>query len=270
MSNWVLLIPPSESKATPPANGALYKNARANRKTNSFKELDKLRGMLIDEVQGAINRGTGLDKLFEVSGKSLKEAIDWNDRIMEATTLPARELYTGVMWEAINYKTLKAEEKKRFDKNTIIFSGLFGVLRPTDKIPAYKLKIGANMGGAVGRIINYWKRPVSEVLRKELRSKVVWDFLPDQHKRVWDNTGEVKARHQVKFVKRIIRSGVAEYKTISHHSKALKGALIRHLLAKDAASPKDLNDFVHPDGYRFNRDLSVIDRRQSLLVFAAD
>jgi cytoplasmic iron level regulating protein YaaA (DUF328/UPF0246 family) len=122
----------------------------------------------------------------------------------------------------------------------------------------------------VGKVGNYWRRPVSEILRRELKGKVVWDFLPDQYRRVWDSTGEIVAVHQVKFVKRVIRSGVAEWKTISHHSKSLKGALIRHLLMKDAATPKALKDFTHPDGYRYAPSLSVESRRRAMLVFAAE
>jgi cytoplasmic iron level regulating protein YaaA (DUF328/UPF0246 family) len=87
---------------------------------------------------------------------------------------------------------------------------------------------------------------------------------------VWDGTGEIAACHRVKFVKRIVRSGVAEYKTISHHSKSLKGALIRHLLAKNATKPSDLTDFTHDDGYRYYRELSVTSREGNLLVFAAE
>jgi uncharacterized protein len=175
-----------------------------------------------------------------------------------------------VMYRAIDFKTLKAPEKKLFDNQTLIISGLFGLVAPTDRLPPYKLKIGANLGGVVGKISNYWRGPVSEILRHELKGKVVWNLLPDQHARIWDNTGEVKANHQVKFVKRVVRSGIAEWKTISHHSKSLKGALIRHLLEKNAASPKALHDFTHPDGYAYAPSLSVENKRSSLLVFAAE
>ena len=111
---------------------------------------------------------------------------------------------------------------------------------------------------------------MSEIIRQEVRGKVVWDFLPDQHKRLWDNTGEFVAHHQIKFVKRVIRSGVAEYKTISHHSKGLKGALIRHLLRRNAHEPSELHDFKHPDGYRYSEELSVNKSNDSVLVFAAN
>ncbi len=247
-----------------------WTTARKSKKTNAFKELENLRELVLKELEAALERGAGLEKLFEVRGEALQEAVVINRCIRDSNALPARELYSGVMYDAVDYKTLKAAEKKLFDKQTLILSGLFGVLRPTDRIPPYKLKMSARLGGVVGKVAAYWRKPASEILRREVKGKVVWDFLPDQHRRVWDSTGEIKARHQVKFVKRVVRDGVAEYKTISHHSKSLKGALIRHLLANDAESPKALQTFVHPDGYQFNREMSVNGRRESLLVFAAD
>ncbi len=270
MSEWVLLLPPSESKSIPPGNGMSFENAFKSKRTNAFKQLQPLREIVFEALDGVLQRTGGWEEVFEVRGEALDEAIRLNRVFRESTTMPARDLYKGIMYQAIDYKKLKKKEKTLFDKQTLIMSGMFGLLRPTDRIPPYKLKMSANLGGVVGKLANYWRQPVSEILRQELKGKVVWDFLPDQHRRVWDNSGEIRACHQVKFVKRVIRSGVAEWKTISHHSKSLKGALIRHLLLKDAESPKALKDFEHPDGYHYEPSLSVESRRSALLVFAAE
>lgn len=270
MSDWVLLLPPSESKASPSSKAKTLDQVRKNSKGNAFPDLDPARDKVLEALENALQRGVGLDQLFESTGAGLDASILLNRALHSSPVMPARDLYTGVMYEAISFKTLKPAEKKLFETRTLIFSGLFGLVRPTDLIPPYKLKISANLGGMVGKLVQFWRRPVSEVLRKEVRGKVVWDFLPDQHKRVWDSTGEIVARHQVKFVKKVIRSGVAEYKTISHHSKSLKGSLVRHLLAKNASDPYALEDFRHKDGYRFSQELSVMNDRESLLVFSAD
>jgi cytoplasmic iron level regulating protein YaaA (DUF328/UPF0246 family) len=243
---------------------------RAKGKANAFDALDRHRDLVIDGLGAVLERAVGLEKFFEVTGEALTDAIRLNRAIRTSPTAPARSIYNGVMYEAIAYDSLKATEKKLFDKKALIFSGLFGLLRPTDHIPPYKLKMAADLGGVVGKLPQFWRRPVSELLRRELRGKVVWDFLPEAHRRVWDNTGETVARHQVRFVKRVVRSGIAEYKTISHHSKSLKGALIRHLLARNASEPEELHDFAHPEGYRFNRELSIFGRQESTLVFSAE
>jgi len=266
----VLLLPPSELKSPPPSKGQTWDEVRESSKLNSFPELDPLRLMVIRGLQGALERRRGLEQMFEVRGEALEEAIAVNRRLLKSATLPASKLYRGVMYEALNWESLPARPRTRLNRQCLIFSGLFGVVRPTDRIPPYKLKMSANLGGLVGKVVNFWRIAVSEILRRELKGKVVWDFLPDAHKRAWDGSGEILARHQVKFVKRVVRSGVAEWKTISHHSKALKGALVRYLVENDAEDPAVLRKFTHPDGYKYAPSLSVESKRSALLVFAAE
>ncbi len=270
MSDWILLLPPSESKAIPPKNGMSYESARKKKSFNAFPELDEHREGLIRTLEMILGRGSGFEELFEAQGEALEEAVRLNRACRKAPTLPARELYNGVLFEALALSTLPKKHQAIFDRNTLIVSGLFGLVRPTDRIPPYKLKISANLGGRIGRVANFWRRPVSEIIRQEIRNKVVWDFLPEQHRRVWDGTGEARARHTVKFVKRVVYRGVAEWKTISHHSKSLKGALVRHLLKRNSGDPECLHDFQHPEGYEYSPSLSVRNPRASELVFAAE
>ncbi|MCC6546997.1 peroxide stress protein YaaA [Candidatus Sumerlaeota bacterium] len=270
MSGWVLLIPSSESKALARPGAESYSKVRGNKKVDSFHQLNPHRRQVIAALHAALQRGTQLDVLLEATGPILMDAVRLNQNVEDSPAVPARDLYDGAMFDAIGLKSMKSSELKRFDTSVLMFSGLFGLVRPTDHIPPYRLKFGANLGGPVGKLLHFWRKPVSEILRHEVRGKVVWDFLPDQHKRLWDNTGEFAARHQIKFVKRVIRSGVAEYKTISHHSKSLKGALIRHLLRRNALDPSELHDFKHPDGYRYDEELSVNKANDSILVFAAN
>lgn len=270
MSDWILLIPPSESKTIPPKSGMVYSEARKDPKKNAFQNLDPLRDRVIAALQVAMSRGAGLEDLLEVRGEALDEAIRQNRNIFTSPAIAAHRLYSGVMFDAIGYPKLSVAHKKVFDTKTLIVTGLFGVVRPTDHLPPYKVKMAGNLGGAVGRLCAFWRRPVSEIIRKAVRGKVVWDFLPEQHRRVWDCSGEYVARHQVKFVNRVVRNGVAEYKTISHHSKALKGVLIRYLLERNPTKPEHLESFTHPAGYRYSSELSVHDELQSELVFAAE
>jgi cytoplasmic iron level regulating protein YaaA (DUF328/UPF0246 family) len=270
MANWILLLPPSEGKAPAPAEGKPLSELLTQKRSHSFPELTEYRLALVAALQEVLGRPGKFEELFEVKGPSLQQAIRDNRRILESPTLPARELYNGVLYEALNYPTLSKTQKAAFNANTLIFSGLYGVVRPGDRLAPYKLKAGADLGGMIGKLVHFWRPKLSTILRSECRGRVVWNFLPDPHIRMAEIPGDVVAQHHIKFVKRVVRSGVAEWKTISHHSKALKGALVRHLLATEATSPSDLRDFTHPDGYRYASHLSVENPRCSQIVFAAE
>lgn len=81
------------------------------------------------------------EKDLKCSGKRYQEALDLNATIEKSLTLPAIERYDGVMFDAINYKGLSSEGKCYFDQHFLIFSGMYGLVKPQDRIGNYKLPI---------------------------------------------------------------------------------------------------------------------------------
>ncbi len=75
-------------------------------------------------------------------------------------TLPALRRYTGVVYEALSYATLSANGRRRANSSVRVASALFGLLSPTDRIPAYRLSGGTSLPG-VGSLAAAW-RPVLE------------------------------------------------------------------------------------------------------------
>jgi cytoplasmic iron level regulating protein YaaA (DUF328/UPF0246 family) len=136
-------------------------------------------------------------------------------------------------------------------------SGLFGAVRPFDLIPAYKLKMGAKL------IRNktcaaVWKPLLSKSMASEADYGVIWDLLPVEHSAAWD---PAKVPHEARFtVKFAERAANGEVKTVTHWSKLLKGALVRHLVenAEVAGSSNSAFElaqaFSHPEGYAFTPD----------------
>lgn len=81
------------------------------------------------------------EKDLKCSGKRYQEALDLNATIEKSLTLPAIERYDGVMFDAINYEGLSSEGKRYFDQHFLIFSGIYGLVKPQDRIGNYKLPI---------------------------------------------------------------------------------------------------------------------------------
>jgi hypothetical protein len=149
-------------------------------------------------------------------------------------------------------------------------SGLFGIVRPFDMIPAYKLKMGAKLlRGKTGAAV--WKSALTKSLAESAQDSVIWDLLPIEHSAAWDSS---KVRYQTRFtVKFLERNAVGELKTVNHRSKLLKGALIRHLVTNtEAAGSADsalnlLAGFSHPEGHVFNPELTSESGSVTEIVF---
>jgi cytoplasmic iron level regulating protein YaaA (DUF328/UPF0246 family) len=245
----LILLPPSEKKATGGA-GVPWHGAG-----QSFPDLDEARREVIDALVDAmccpIEART---KLLGVGAARAGEATAANLSIDTAPTMPAIGRYTGVLYDALDAGSLPAHLRKRLDEQVVVFSGLWGAVRPSDPIPDYKLKMGAPLPG-LGRPARFWRPHLTAALTKAAAA-TVWDLLPNEHAAAWDPT-IAGHRIRVRFLDDVERSGKRALVTVSHWNKLLKGALVRHLLEHRLDDPDGLVDFAHPEGYAYRPDLTT-------------
>ena len=153
-------------------------------------------------------------------------------------------------------------------------SGLFGMVRPLDMIPAYKLKMGAKLLRR-GTCAAIWKPLISRSLADNAEEiGMIWDLLPNEHSAAWDpSVVPHKSRFTARFVE---RAAHGQLKTITHLSKSLKGALVRHLVSNIAEAGKAesalelVEGFSHPEGYEFRPKLTSEVDGTTELVFLKD
>ena len=140
-------------------------------------------------------------------------------------TSPAIEIYDGVLYQGLNWKTLTAAEQKRANTKVLIISAIFGLVRPLDKIFSYKEKIDNKL----------WREAIAQVSAK-FSNELVIDCRSSTYKGVWtinpQNTVEV----------RVFKVNGAERNVITHMSKKYRGELTGHLLkqATDPTSPAEV------------------------------
>jgi len=253
----VILLPPSEGKA----DGGTGKAVRIA--GLSFNQLEEQRTTLRAALAAAMKgKEPGRAKLLGVKGTALAAATTANLDVLSSPTMPAIERYTGVLYDALNVESLSTRDRKRLGKQVVIFSGLWGVVRPDDLIPDYKVKMGATLA-PVGKLSTWWREPLTAALASTVNGTVVWNLLPKEHDNAWapftpaHSSSAPSAIFSVKFLdegKPV--KGERAFTTVNHWNKLLKGALVRFILETGADDPKALSTFRHPEGYRYDRTLT--------------
>jgi len=252
-----ILLPPSEGKADGGTGKAVQIAGL------SFNQLEEQRITLRAALGAAMNgKEPGRAKLLGVKGSALAAATAANLSVLSSPTMPAIERYTGVLYDALDVASLSTRDRKRLGKQVLIFSGLWGVVRPDDLIPDYKLKMGATLA-PVGKLSTWWREPITAALASAVRGTVVWNLLPKEHDSAWapfapaHSSSVPSAIFSVKFLdegKPV--KGERSFTTVNHWNKLLKGALVRFILETGADDPKALSTFRHPEGYRYDRTLT--------------
>jgi hypothetical protein len=256
MPNLAILLAPSEGKQ--PGGNPFAPDMfdyRTSGTFNYFEDLNPDRRNLIDTLHGIIDEHDteALADIFEVDGPELDEAIRVNKEIYDAPLMSALDRYSpGVMYAAMDFANLPTGAQRRLLENGIIFSGLFGLLRPDDLIPNYRLAMDAQLP-EIGDVATYWRSRISPVLADTLEGRFVWDLLPDVHHTAWEDEKTYEARVEVEFVD---ASGDPPG---PEDLEVLRGQLVNFIVRETAEEVDELIEWEHPDGYEYDENASSFD-----------
>lgn len=261
MAEFSILLAPAEGKREGgnPFAPDMF-DYRTSNTFNYFHELNPERKHLIGELQAFIEKDDGLDEFFGVKGENLERAIQANNEIYNAPLMSALDRYSpGVMYQAMDFVALPTGAQRRLLEYGIIFSGLFGLLRPDDLIPDYKLKMDATLPG-IGKIGTYWRERMSDLLNQRLKGRVVWNLLPVVHQESWTDEQTYQEMILVKFLKK--QKG--ELKPVTHGVKGLRGKLVNYIVRETVDDAELLLEWKHPDGYKYVPSKSTFDEESKL------
>jgi cytoplasmic iron level regulating protein YaaA (DUF328/UPF0246 family) len=251
----LILLPPSEGKS-PGGNGPPWAPGAL-----SLSELDDRRRTTLDALARAM-RGTAQarERLLGVKGAALAAATEANRVAATAPTMPAIERYTGVLYGALDHRTLGTAARRRLDACVLILSGLWGAVAPGDPIPEYKVKMGASLP-RIGRLSTWWRDDLSAAIARRADARTIWNLLPHEHAAAWRAPIDLP-QYSATFLERRPNGSLV---AVSHSNKSLKGALVRFLLTHPGARPADLAGWEHPAGYRYDPSRTDVVRGVTVL-----
>ncbi len=265
MSRFSILLPPSEGK-NPGGNPFAPDmfDYRSSSTFNYFSDLNPERRKLINVLQEVIEKGEGLEALFGVKGDNLEEALESNLTIFKAPLMSALDRYSpGIMYKSMDFAGLPTGAQRRLLENAIIFSGLFGLLRPDDLIPNYKLKIDASLP-ELGKMSKYWRPYISPLLNETLKDHIVWNLLPQAHRDAWDNEHTYTQMVEVNFFDLVD----GELKALTHGVKPLRGQLVNYLVREMVESIDGVIEWEHPAGYKYDESFSSVNEETKTTTLA--
>lgn len=158
-------------------------------------------------------------------GASLAQEVARNVRLRELPARPAVEVYTGVLFAALDWPTLPTAARRRAATRVLVASALWGVLRPNDRIPPYRLSMGVDLPG-VGRLAAVWRPVLDEALSGRSRGVVV-DCRSQAYAAAWTPRGPEAGRTATV---RVWQDGPGGRTVVSHLAKHTRGLVARDLL----------------------------------------
>ncbi len=142
---------------------------------------------------------------------------------------PAMGVYTGVLYQALEWSSLTAAAKKRGESCLAIISAKYGLVRPLDRIESYKAKID-----------NKAMAPIVDQALAGIKTPLIIDCRSSTYKTVWRAPVEITVDIKVSTVVDGVRT------VVTHMSKKTRGEITRWLLQSRsmAKTPEDLYAIV--------------------------
>jgi cytoplasmic iron level regulating protein YaaA (DUF328/UPF0246 family) len=215
----LILLPPSEGKASGGTGPAV------DLAELSWPQLAAQRQRVLTALVTVCRRNPATARRL----LGLSEALD-ADRAANAEadtspTMAAGHRYTGVLHDALGYTTLPAAARRRADRSLVVFSGLWGAVRPTDRLPAYRIGIGTTLP-RIGPLPTYWRPALHDALDDEVAVHGALDLRSSGYSQMY--------RPSAAAAPGVITVTITDAKgtraASSYQSKVAKGRLVRALL----------------------------------------
>jgi cytoplasmic iron level regulating protein YaaA (DUF328/UPF0246 family) len=155
---------------------------------------------------------------------------------------PAWYAFRGLLYQALDPRTLDAAARRRARGRLRILSGLYGLLRPDDLIEAYRLEMGCRWApGRARDLAAHWRGRLTAAVNDELRpGEDVLSVASQEYLKALD-VPALAGPVVTPVFKEERRDG--SLKTAPVHAKRARGAILRHALTTAARRPRDLLDF---------------------------
>jgi cytoplasmic iron level regulating protein YaaA (DUF328/UPF0246 family) len=233
----LILLPPSEGKTAPTSGdpvdpAALWLPALAGARRRVMSRLVALCRRTSSRSVAETSQILGLSD-------GLRHELARNAELPMAPTGPAAEVYTGVLYDALDPAGLGPKAREWVDQSAVVFSGLWGVVRLDDHIPAYRCSVGVTLPGSIGGLTAYWKKVLTPAL-KQTQGPIL-DLRSGAYAAMWSPPAEGSAT--VRVLHERLVDGVPKRSIVSHFNKATKGRLVRDL-AGSGSTPETIGEVI--------------------------
>ncbi|MDO5624515.1 MAG: peroxide stress protein YaaA [Pseudomonadota bacterium] len=236
---------------TPVADGVPYTQPRF--KPQAAELIDVLRQKTPAEVASLMSLSDPLATL------NVARYAAYSPRFTAQNARQAALAFNGDVYGGLDARTLTPTQLDWLQDHVCILSGLYGVLRPLDRMQPYRLEMGTRLATAHGRnLYQFWGTRIADDLNQRLRgarAPTVVNLASQEYFKAVD-----RQALQARVVECVFEEHKAgQYKVISFSAKRARGLMARWAAQHRPATPERLQHF-DSEGYAFAPAASTADR----------
>ena len=201
-----------------------------------------------------------MDLSDNLAALNVERYAAWQPTATAANSKPAVLAFDGDVYSGLDAKTLKTADLTWAQQHVVILSGLYGALRPLDRLQPYRLEMGTALQTARGEdLYAYWGDTVADYLNTRQAGEdkpVVINLASVEYARV-----ALRKALRARVVDCVFEEGQADgsHKVVSFFAKKARGLMVRHAVLNRVRSVRALQSF-NAEGYVLARGVSTASR----------
>lgn len=219
----------------------------------SAELIEVLRRQSVEDIQALMDLSQPLAQL------NVDRYRRWRPRFTARNSKAALLAFDGDVYAGLNAAQLDAADLEWAQEHVAILSGLYGVLRPLDRMQPYRLEMGTALATGKGKnLYEFWGDTLAEHLNQRAAAQatpVIVNLASQEYFRAVDR--KALAPRVIECVFEDWKDG--RYKVIGFFAKRARGLMARFVVQRRIVLPKGLQDFA-ADGYGFAAAASEPDR----------
>ncbi|MEN2786585.1 peroxide stress protein YaaA [Sphingomonas qilianensis] len=196
-----------------------------------------------------------LSELMHISPALAKLNADRFDGFVDQPERPALFAFAGDVYTGFEAKTLDAPGVDFAQDHVRMLSGLYGLLRPLDKMRPYRLEMGTRWAPRRKSLYDFWGDRIADLLAKDVAAEgsgVILNLASQEYWRAVDG----RLPKDVRVIEIEFREpGPKGPRFVSFNAKRARGMVARYLCEHRITDTEAMKGF-DTDGYRFDADES--------------
>lgn len=244
----ILLSPAKSLDVDSPVVHASKSAPRFGKETQQLVEL--LSELTVSDIGALMSVSPALAELNH------QRYADFHWPIPKRGSASCLDAFRGDVYRGLKAESFKPRSVEYANDHLRILSGLYGILKPLDRILPYRLEMGTKLQNPNGKdLYHFWGEKIGDAIRNDLdqtKSKFLLNLASNEYFKACGKQGFDTPVVAPKF--REIRKGKPVMITL--YSKIARGTLASWVIRKRARTLKKLTAFDE-DGYQYSSEYST-------------
>ncbi len=198
---------------------------------------------------------TLMDLSDKLAALNVARYAEWSPRFTNANSRAAVLAFKGDVYEGMEAWTFDADDHAFAQQHLRILSGLYGLLRPLDRLQPYRLEMGTSLKNPKGNTLYaFWGDTIAKALNEALAVQGD-DVLINLASEEYNKAALTKALKARVITPQFREEKNGKFKIVSFYAKKARGLMAGHIIRHRLTDPAQLKAF-DAEGYAFNASLS--------------